>query len=177
MSPGEALLPAIEDHRKAIVACMTAIRGVVPADWTEPARPGGWTRAEIAEHLAISYGPPLSELAGGAGFAVRLPWWKRQFLRWKFLPTIRRGGFPKGAPAPREIRPAAASPDPEHAARRLLEQAETFLERLESATRKRPARVTHPYFGKLSARDVVQLLTAHVNHHRRQLSAATGPPS
>ncbi len=174
MSRAEALAPAVAEHRRAVADCVAAIREVAPDDWREPARPGGWTRAEIAEHLAMSYAPPLSELAGGPGFAVRLPGWKRQLLRWVVLPKIRRGGFPKGAPAPREVRPASASPDPERAALRLSEQAQSFLERLDTACRERAVRLTHAYFGKLSAVDAVRLLTSHANHHRRQLSSKPG---
>ena len=105
MNRRDALARASAEHRRAVADCSSAIRSLEPGQWREPARPGGWTRAEIAEHLAIAYGPPLSELSGGPGFAVRLPWWKWRLLRWKVLPSIRRGGFPKGAPAPREIRP------------------------------------------------------------------------
>jgi hypothetical protein len=167
----DALARASAEHRRAVADCSSAIRSLEPGQWREPARPGGWTRAEIAEHLAIAYGPPLSELSGGPGFAVRLPWWKWRLLRWKVLPSIRRGGFPKGAPAPREIRPASSSEDPDRAARRLAEQAEVFLQRLEASCRERPVRLTHAYFGKLSAVDVVRLLTSHAHHHRRQLSS------
>jgi hypothetical protein len=167
-----ALARASAEHGQAIADCLSAIRGVETARWNEPARPGGWTRAEIAEHLAIAYGPPLSELDGGAGFAVRLPWWKRRLVRWKALPLIRRGGFPKGAPAPREIRPVATSADPEQAARRLADQAEAFLDRIASASRERRVRLTHAYFGKLSAHDVLTLLTSHAHHHRRQISGS-----
>src|SRR5512147_2767801 len=113
MSRAEALASAVDEHRKAVAECVAAIRAVAPEDWGRPARAGGWTRAEIAEHLAVSYGPPLSELSGGRGFAIRLRWWKRLALRWTVLPKIRRGDFPRGAPAPREIRPSSSSPDPE----------------------------------------------------------------
>ena len=169
MSLEQAVADAVAEHRKAVADCVATIRAIGPGEWAEPVRPGGWTRAEIAEHLAISYAPLVSELAGDPGFAVRLPWWKRQFLRWKFLPNILRGRFPRGAPAPREIRPGTASADPEVASRRLAEQAETFLACFEGACGKRRVRLTHPYFGKLSARDVLRLLTSHANHHRRQL--------
>ncbi len=169
MSVPATLARAATDHRRAIAECAAAIRGVAPPRWSEPARPGGWTRAEISEHLAIAYAPALSEIAGGPGFAVRLPWWKRSVLRWVVMPKIRRGGFPRGAPAPREIRPVASSPDPARAATRLVGQAERFLDDLAIASRERRVRITHPYFGKLSARDAVRLLTAHAHHHRRQL--------
>jgi hypothetical protein len=169
-----ALASAADEHRKAVGDCVAAIREVLRDDWGRSARPGGWTRAEIAEHLAVSYAPPLSELAGGPGFAIRLSWWKRLALRWTVLPKIRRGGFPQGAPAPREIRPSEASSDPERAAVRLSEQAATFLERLEHACRERPVRLTHAYFGKLPAVDAVRILTSHANHHCRQLTGKAG---
>lgn len=102
----EAFARAAADHRDAIEAVAAALRAVDPAVWRVPARPGKWTPAEIAHHLILAYDPPLSELSGGAGYALRIPWWKRRLLRWKFLGGIvRRGEFPRGAPAPREIRP------------------------------------------------------------------------
>lgn len=171
MSRADALASAVEEHRRAVADCVAAIRAVPPGDWGRPARPGGWTRAEIAEHLAVSYGPPLSELTGGRGFAIRLPWWKRLALRWTVLPKIRRGGFPKGAPAPREIRPGSTSPDPERAAVRFSEQAAAFLDDLERACRERSVRLTHAYFGMLSAVDALRVLTSHASHHRRQLAS------
>jgi DinB superfamily len=104
--------------------------------------------------------------------AVRLPWWKRRLVRWRFLPMILRGGFPKNAPAPREIRPTGHSATPEEAAQRLTRSAEEFLRRL-AETGRRTVRLTHPYFGDLSALQTVQLLTSHARHHQSQLPAET----
>jgi hypothetical protein len=170
MSRAERLERASADHRREVAACATAIRALDPASWGESARPGGWTRAEIAEHLAVSYDPPLSELTGGPGFALRLPWWKRSLVRWKVMPSIRRGRFPSGAPAPKEIRPKTASPDREQAAIRLASQADRFLAELELACRRGRVRLTHAYMGRLSAPDSVVLLTSHLRHHCRQLT-------
>jgi hypothetical protein len=100
---------------------------------------------------------------------VVVPWWKRRLLRWKFLAKILRGTFPPGVPAPREIRPATASPTPEEGARRLREHAESFLERFAQAHRRGRARVTHPYLGPLKGVVALRFLTSHVHHHRRQL--------
>jgi hypothetical protein len=181
MSAAEKLEGAAREHRETVGACAATIRAVSLADWTAAGAEGKWTPAQIAEHLRIAYDPPLSELAGGAGFAVRLPWWKRRLLRWKALPGILRGGFPTGAPAPREIRPAGQSESPEEAARRLAERSEVFLARLDEAARTRTVRLTHPYFGKLSALETVKLLTSHARHHRAQfpeppLESVHNPP-
>lgn len=157
-------------HRDAVAECAATIRAVPLSDWTAARAAGKWTPAEIAEHLRMAYGPPLAELSGGAGFAVRLPWWKRRLLRWKVLPVILRGGFPQGAPAPREIRPAGHSPSPADAALRLNEAAEEFLIRVRDAARARRVRLTHPYFGRLSDLETLTLLTSHARHHRAQLT-------
>ena len=160
---------AVALHRAAVAECVAAV-AAVPADaWTQPLGPGKWSPAEVAEHLAISYEPPLSELSGGPGFAVRVPWWKRRALRWGMLPEILNGGFPARAPAPLEIRPRQTAPSPEEASRRLAANAERFLESLAQARAVRRVRLTHAYFGKLRPAQTVMLLTSHALHHRRQL--------
>jgi DinB superfamily len=173
MTAAERLARAAGDHRKAVGECAATIRAIPPEQWTVARADGKWTPAQIAEHLRIAYGPALSELAGGIGFAVRLPWWKRRLLRWTVLPGILRGRFPKGAPAPREVRPRDHAASPEDAARHLAEQSEAFLARLGEAAERGPVRLTHPYFGKLTAPQIVTLLTSHARHHRKQLPAGT----
>jgi DinB superfamily len=169
MSAEEDFAEAVAGHRRAVEACVAAL-GDVPRDrWTSSPAPGKWSPGEIAEHLAISYEPPLSELAGGPGLAVRAPWWRRRLLRWKFLPVVLRGGFPRGAPAPREIRPRRVAADAGEAARALSENAERFLTSLAQARAVRRVRLTHADFGKLDPTQIVRLLTAHANHHRKQL--------
>ncbi len=158
-------------HRAAVAECVAAV-AAVPADaWTRPLAPGKWSPAEVAEHLAISYDPPLAELSGGLSFRIRVPWWKRRALRWAMLPGILNGGFPAGAPAPREIRPRHTESSPEEASRRLAANADRFLESLTEARAARRVRLTHPYFGKLRPAQTVMLLTSHALHHRRQLPA------
>jgi hypothetical protein len=97
-----------------------------------------------------------------------LAWWQRQALRWFVLPRILRGGFPRRAPAPREIRPVGKAAHPDEAARRLSERCEEFLDRIARARAAGKGSVTHAYFGKLSALQAVKLLTSHANHHRKQ---------
>ncbi|MEP6994615.1 MAG: DinB family protein [Acidobacteriota bacterium] len=178
MKSDAALDQAAADHRETVHAVVETIRALDPSTWTQSREPGKWSPAQIAEHLRIAYDPPLAELSGGTGFAVRLPGWKRRLFRWIALPGFLRGRFPKGASAPREIRPTGQSESPEEAGRRLGEGAEVFLARLLEAERSGPVRLTHPYFGKLSALQIVKLLTSHARHHGAQFPEAasrTGP--
>jgi hypothetical protein len=160
------------DHRAAIEEFAQAVETLDRNAWNVARAAGKWTPAEIAQHLILSYGPPMSELGGGAGFAVRLPWWKRTFLRRKVLPKIVFGEeFPKGAPAPREIRPREGASSPESAARLLRENAGEFARRLCEAHAGKPVRLTHSYFGRLTAPQILKLMAVHARHHRAQLRA------
>ncbi len=175
MTAPEAFARAAADHRDAIEAVAAALEAVDPAVWRVPARLGKWAPAEIAQHLILAYDPPLSELSGGAGFVLRIPWWKRRLLRWRFLGgIIRRGDFPKGAPAPREIRPRGDAPGQEEGAGRLRENAGVFGRRLAEAHAAGRVRLTHPYFGRLTPGQILKLLAAHAHHHRKQLPGAPG---
>jgi hypothetical protein len=165
-----AFSQAVADHRSAVESAADALRRVELSAWKVPVRPGKWTPAEIAHHLALAYEPPMSELSGGPGYALRIPWWKRQLLRWKFLGGIvRRGEFPSGAPAPREIRPGTDTLDQPAAIARLREAAALFERRLAEARAQRRVRLKHAYFGRLTPRQALKLLAAHAYHHEKQL--------
>lgn len=167
--PRQTLEQTVAEHRAAIAEVVRAIESLDRAGWTVPRQPGKWSPAEVAQHLIRSYEPPLAELDGGPGYAVPVPWLKRLVLRWKVLPQIlERGQFPKGAPAPREARPKAGAASPEDAVRRLRENAERFEEKLCAADAARRVRLTHAYFGKLTAPQILKLLAVHTRHHRGQ---------
>ena len=160
---------AAADHRAAIEEVARILESHDPEFWTAPREPGKWSPAEIAQHLALSYEPALAELDGGRGYAVRLAWWTRTALRVFMVPRILAGKFPKGAPAPRESRPQDGASSPAEGARLLREKAALFESRLDEAHAARRARVTHPYFGKLTAPQILKVLAAHAAHHRDQL--------
>jgi len=155
-------------HRETIEQVAVVVELQDPAVWAVPRQPGKWSPSEIAQHLVISYEPALAELDGGAGFALALPWWKRTVLRWTVLPRILDGRFPKGAPAPKQARPRGGAASPREAARALRENAARFERRLVEAHAAGPVRLTHAYFGRLTAPQILKLLAVHATHHRSQ---------
>jgi hypothetical protein len=68
---------------------------------------------------------------------------RHRLLRWKVLPLVLRGGFPRGAPAPPEVRPRRTAADAGEAAGALSENAERFLASLAQARVARRVRLTH----------------------------------
>ena len=169
MNTPDPFAEAADEHRRAVDACAAAIRAVAEAVWNTAREEKKWTPAQVAEHLAVSYDPLLSELEGGQGMRILVSWWKRRILRWKFLPSILAGKFPRGVPAPREIRPTSTAPTPEAGARRLSECAGIFVDRFARAHAAGRAHLTHPYLGTLSGAEALRFLTSHVRHHGRQL--------
>jgi hypothetical protein len=165
-------------HGPALEAYVAAALAMDETRWHVPARAGGWTPAEITEHLRLVYVIGQQELAGGAGMRIRLRWPTRFVLRLTVVRRLRRGGrFPEGAPAPRELRPAAAA-DASRAT--LLDRLRTEADRFQAAAaevrRTAPGRrMTHPYFGKLPLDDMITIVVRHLDHHRAQLPARAHP--
>ncbi len=176
MNEADAFAQAADEHRRVVDECAAMIREVAGADWASVRDPKKWSPAQIAEHLAVSYDPLLSELEGGAGMRMVVPWWKRRILRWKFLPSILAGTFPRGVPAPREVRPTSTAPTPGAGAQRLTERAGVFVDSFARAHAAGRARVTHPYLGTLEDTVALRFLTSHVRHHEKQLPKKGGEP-
>ena len=159
-------------HHEAVARFVESAARLDDVAWQARAAAGKWCPGQVAEHVALTYDTLVRELGGGAGMRSRLPFWKRTMLRWRFLPRIlSEGRFPK-AYAPREIRP----PDEPRAQDALLDAlragAGRFEEGLARARAEGGGRLTHAYFGRLGPDEMLRLITAHTEHHRRQLPGA-----
>lgn len=154
---------ALELHRAAAEELLRAAEAVPESRWRDPVQEGKWSPAEILEHLNNTYDILLSELSGGAGMKIRTALWQRILLRLTIVPRImKKGIFPKNAPAPKEIRPLNA-PDREPAISAFRERAERLEATAKTAAPKQ--KVTHAYFGSSSVANGVTLCARHIQHH------------
>lgn len=163
---------AVRAHRQAVLRFAETAERFDDVAWHARSAADKWCPGQVAEHVVLTYSRLLSELDGAGGMRQRLPWWKAALLRWRFLPRILREGiFPK-ARAPREIRPPD-SPRPKPTVLDALRRdAARFEEELTRAHAEGGGRLTHPYFGRLPPRKILGFMTAHTEHHRRQLPGA-----
>lgn len=157
-------------HQAALTGFLAAARALPPDRWNQPAKPGGWSPGQIAEHLRLSYQTLGGELEGGQGLRLRTNWWQRLLLRFKFLGAIlEEGQIPPGARAPRELMPGEGPFDREA----VLASLEAVASRAESAVAARwtqpGASATHHIFGRLAPSQVIRFSTVHVAHHTKQL--------
>lgn len=158
---------ALELHRTAAEELVRAAEAVPESRWRDPVQEGKWSAAELLEHLNNTYDVLLSELSGGAGMEVRTALWQRAILRLTIVPRImKKGIFPKNAPAPKEIRPLNA-PDREPAITAFRERAERLEAMAKTAAPKQ--KITHAYFGSSSVANGVTLCARHIQHHTVQL--------
>lgn len=102
-------------------------------------------------HVEQSYQLGLDATQGGAGMRLRtsplFAWIGRRVMLPLMTLTKR---FPKGAPAPAEVRPDA------EAAHAVSREALTIR--------------VHAYFGALDALQTLRILTAHTRHHAKLLA-------
>ncbi|MFL5448602.1 MAG: DinB family protein [Gemmatimonadales bacterium] len=161
-------------HSAAVEEFLRAAHEIEADRWTRPAGPGKWSPAEITSHLIESYRIFRSELAGGPGMGLRLAPIRRWVLRRTTLPRIlSTGTFPDGARAPRETRPREVQADPRVALHTLSTEADAMVQELSDRMRSGRVRLTHAYFGRMSARQSLTLAIVHTRHHARQMAAVT----
>lgn len=162
------------DHQRELREFLSAARAVSPERWNQAPDAAHWSPAQIAEHVRMTYEVVSVQFNGGAGIRVRSPWWLRPVLRWRFLPRILETGvFPRGAKAPREIRPSDGPFDRETVLN-ALEHAATATESLFVSRWNDPTcQMTHHVFGALNPSLGARLVTVHTQHHARQLRAFT----
>jgi hypothetical protein len=163
------------DHQREISHFLADAERLDDAAWSLKPAPGKWSPGQIAEHLVLSYAAMRRELAGGVGLRLRTRFWRRLLIRWRFLPMILKSGrLPPGAPAVREIRPADEPRARPVVTGDLREQAALFEQELGRASDAGGGHLTHPFLGRLSAREALRFVAVHAAHHRRQLPGETG---
>ncbi|HKP49615.1 MAG TPA: DinB family protein [Gemmatimonadales bacterium] len=161
-------------HSAAVEEFLRAAHEVGPVRWLQPSAPGKWSPAEITSHLTESYRTFRTELAGGPGMGIRLGPLRRWVLRRTVLPRILSTGiFPNGARAPRETRPREVQPEPRIALHALSTEADAMVQELSDRMRSDRVRLTHAYFGRMSAQQGLTLAIVHTRHHARQIAAVT----
>lgn len=114
---------------------------------------GAWTFAQIIEHIAAA----MDMAFDGADF--KAPWWARMFvaplLKKRVLTKPMRAGFR----LPR--RAAALLPDSTISLERAMGHLESAVARFQTETPSHP----HPFLGRLTAGEYVQLHVRHAALH------------
>lgn len=168
-------IEAERQHIEAVAAFLVAASLVPDEKWRRALGESRWSPAQMVLHIEQSYLLGVDALRGGPGMQLRrsplVSWLSRVVM----LPLMSvTGRFPKGVPAPREVRPDA---DAAHMASRdaltaRVQSAATAMlvalrEALDGGDR---ARLTHAYLGALDAYQTLQLLNAHTRHHAKLLA-------
>ena len=158
------------DHRTSVDAFLQAAQTIDASRWSLPRAEGKWSPAEVAEHIRLAYEALLKELGGKGGMKIKTSWWQRALLNLIFKPRLlATGSFPAGVRAPREARPGAVLGDRTETLAAIRSMSEEFDEKMHQAAQNGGARLTHPYFGRVKADEVMRFCAVHNEHHRKQL--------
>jgi hypothetical protein len=173
MASAEKLAPLLDDHRAAADEFFHRAAQVTSARWDTPRADGKWTPAQEVKHVILAYEAFTNELRGAGSMRLLGTPLKRMFWRAIGLTSVlvlRK--LPRGARAPREIRPPEGPHDQQELLTELREATEKF-EQVFRAACERDGRktVSHPYFGALDLVDSLKMVTVHTRHH-----AAVLPP-
>jgi hypothetical protein len=166
---------AVEEHHVALAAYLDAAERMTEATWTRPWQPGKWTPAQITEHLAMTYRVFIGEVNGGPAMKLKLTPFRRRMLKLLMLPhMLFHRTFPRGAPAPRELRPGETLPSRADALAQMRDLGGRFEAEANRARAAGWDHVTHPYFGPIDMTRGMRLCAVHLEHHTRQLASVKG---
>jgi len=159
------------EHRDAVDDFIdTALR--IPASaWNAPLRPGGWTPAQVAEHIVMAYEVFVGQLAGDPPMKRIASPMMQRMLRWFLLPHVLfHRSFPVRAGAPREVTPDGPGIAQDTLEPRLRAASERLDRDIRVATL---SHIRHPYFGPVPMRRALRFIAIHTEHHQRQIAAAS----
>jgi hypothetical protein len=160
------LQTALHSHRQAVDAFLAAARVMPSAQWKQPRKPGKWSPAQIAEHLALAYEVNRGILHGAAPGAS-VPALLRPLIRTYLLqPVLWTGRFFPGSRSPKVFQPTGSPVTQDVLLARLQAGAQAFEKYVSGAE---GTHVEHPFFGRLPLVDFVRLQEIHMKHHYRQL--------
>ncbi|MBW3570531.1 MAG: DinB family protein [Gemmatimonadetes bacterium] len=163
---------AVDEHQAALAAYLEAAERLPDEAWTRPWAPGKWTPAVITEHLAMTYRALVQEVRGGPGMKLKLTPLRRGLLKLLLLPhMLFHRTFPRGALAPREVRPESDGLPREQALAELRVLGEEFEREVERARAGGRRHVTHPYFGSIDLARGMRFAAVHIEHHTRQIAS------
>src|SRR5262245_65783641 len=95
-------------HSAAVEGFLGAAAAIDEAAWRSPLADGKWTPAEVTQHVTQTYEVLTGQLRTGKGLTVQTGWLLRQVLRVVVLrPIMWTRRLPRGAKAPRALRPGA----------------------------------------------------------------------
>jgi uncharacterized damage-inducible protein DinB len=161
----ESILPL---NRQAVAAILERARAIPADKWTVPRAPGKWSPAQVIEHVTKSY-EGHRQMAQGAELPAAAPWLMQWAARTFFLPRMfKLGDFPGKSQlkSPPFILPSDV-PAPASELLPRLEAAASGLE--QDLARAGDRKVKHPFFGPLTAGEMLNFVVVHTNHHRPQV--------
>lgn len=163
----------VAHNRASVEEFVARAEAVDPARWDLPRAEGKWTPAQEVEHVGLAFAVIIADLERNQGFRVVVHGWKRWIIRFIYLPRILAGSFPRGARAPREVRPAVPTKSRTELLQQLRENSEKALQLAVDVLAREPDRTcAHPYFGALSVRQMLVFASVHTLHHADFLPAA-----
>ena len=167
---------ALDEHDMAVRELRAICASIPTVRWHEVPAPGKWSPCDVVLHLCRAYELGRDAGNGGGGMRLRVSPSRAWALRTLLLPLILLTRlFPTGVRAPTEVVPdTSARPLPDDAIARLERLAQEAAVALRRAADGRPApRVMHAYFGPLTPRAALRVLSAHTGHHARGLARQT----
>ena len=157
----------LDVHGRAVDEFFMRAAQVPGARWNTPRADGKWTPAQEVKHLILAYEAFTQDLTGGEPMKLVGTPFKRWLWRLVGLTMVlRMNRLPKGARAPREVRPPEGALDQEAMLADFRARTTEFVSAFRETWGRTPERhVMHPYFGKLSLTDALQMSTVHTRHH------------